>query len=130
MISKMKIQSCLKTLKHIVLLSLIVFTFIPCSVKGFLADNFQTSYSKPISNPKISNDLNTCFYSDLKTTKDQISYKKTVKIFNWLDNLSKTIYKKIETKFYSINPVNFSGNSPPKYILYKRLKIAITKIKN
>ena len=121
---KMKIHSFTKLVKHFVLLSLIVFTFIPCSVKGFLADRIQTSYSKPISNPKISNTLNSCLYTDLTSKQSQISQKKTITRLNSFENLSKIKFEQIESNSLSENQFEFSGNSPPKYILFKRLKIA------
>lgn len=123
---KMKIHSYTKLIKYFVFMSLIVFTFIPCSVKGFLADSIQTSYSKPISNPKVSNTLNSCLYTDLTSKQSQISQKKTILKINSLGNLSKIKFRQIELHSTSENPFLFSGNSPPKYILFKRLKIATT----
>lgn len=120
----MKIHSFTKLVRHFVLLSLIVFTFIPCSVKGFLADHIQTSYSKPISNPKVSNTLNSCLFTDLTSKQSQIRQKKTVTKINSFENLSKIKFEQIESNSLSENQFKFSGNSPPKYILFKRLKIA------
>lgn len=122
---KMKIQSNLKHIKHVAFFCLIVFTFIPCSVKGFLADSIQTFYSKPISNPKVLNNVNSCTYSDLTLHQNQIVQKKTIEKFSLFENVSKTQFIQIENKISSENHFEFSGNSPPKYILFKRLKIAV-----
>lgn len=123
---KMKIHSNLKIVKHVALFCLIVFTLIPCSVKVFLADSIETFYSKPVSNPKVLNNVNSCTYSDLTTHQNQIVQKKTVKKFSLFENSSKTQFVQIENKIFSENHFEFSGNSPPKYILFKRLKIAVT----
>lgn len=120
----MNIQTSLKFIKHFAFLSLVFYTFIPCSIKGFIADNFETFYAKPISNPKVSNNVNTCFVTDLKVQESSLNQQKKIKEIVSFDDYAFTKYKIFNLSHSFAFPYKLKGKSPPKYILFKRLKIA------
>lgn len=116
----------IKYLKHIVLILFLLFSLSPCTVKEALFHSVNTDYAKPLNKSRTTTPTSSCSYS--QNDNKQISVVKKAKInkeiesFNSVNNLCFAI---LSVKVYNDYSKTSSGNSPPKYILYKRLKIDI-----
>ncbi len=86
----------------------------------------STDYAKPLNKSKTIAPTSSCSYS--QNDNQQISVVKKAKINKEIEpvqvvnNLCFTV---LSSKVYNDYSKTSSGNSPPKYILYKRLKIDI-----
>lgn len=115
-------QKHIKYLKHILLMLFFVFSLSPCTVKQTLFDLVNTDYTKPLNKLRTSVSTSSCFYwqNDCKQT---CAVKKS-KVYNDINSIN-LYFVVLSTKAYRTYADTFSGNSPPIYILYKRLKIDI-----
>ncbi len=116
----------IRNTKHFFLTWFVLFALSPCVVKEALFSQVNITYAKPLNKSKTTSLTNSCQYS--QNDNQQISVSKQLKINKEIEPVSSfdnpyfVIYRpKINSKYYK----TFSGNSPPKYILYKRLKIDI-----
>ena len=103
----------------------VLFSISPCSVKEALFYSVNTDYAKPFNKSKTSAPASSCSYSQNDNT--QTSVVKKSKVYKRIDpvNVSNNLYFAVlSAKVYN-DYSKTSGNSPPKYILYKRLKIDI-----
>lgn len=111
---------------QIILIGLVLFSLSPCTVKGALLESVSVEYSKPLNKTKSVNQVNTCV--NTLNADFQISVEKQSKVSPFYFEInSGERQHQIEyfTKDYQKFSKSTSGNSPPIYILYKRLKIAI-----
>jgi|SRR5690606_22445313 lysozyme family protein len=115
-------------IKQIFLLCLILFSFVPCTIKEYFANSFEINYQKPINKNRATNTaLTFCQYTDTASLSKLTTQKKIVD-----DQLSTSVFIEfnaatLASKITSIkHNQNYSGNSPPQYILYKRMKILLT----
>jgi len=121
-----KKKSHIKKIKHIVLMWFVLFSLSPCTVKEALSQVVSTDYAKPLNKSKTIAPTSSCSYS--QNDNQQISVVKKAKIYKEIEpvqvvnNLCFTV---LSSKVYNDYSKTSSGNSPPKYILYKRLKIDI-----
>lgn len=95
-------------------------------MKGFIAASFQTTFAKPNSNFRLSQYSNSCSFieSNVNTSESKHTSKKLVYTPIQLNIFFE--FNELKHVFTEQIVFNFSGNSPPKYILYKCLKIAIS----
>nr|WP_298005803.1 hypothetical protein [uncultured Flavobacterium sp.] len=120
-----KKENHIKKFRHIVLMWFVLFSISPCSVKEALFYSVNTDYAKPLNKSKTSAPASSCSYSQNDNT--QTSVVKKSKVYKRIDpvNVSNNLYFAVlSAKVYN-DYSKTSGNSPPKYILYKRLKIDI-----
>jgi len=121
-----KKESHIKKIRHIVLMWFVLFSLSPCTVKEALSQVVSTDYAKPLNKSKTIAPTSSCSYS--QNDNQQISVVKKAKIYKEIEpvqvvnNLCFTV---LSSKVYNDYSKTSSGNSPPKYILYKRLKIDI-----
>lgn len=121
-----KKESHIKKIRHIVLMWFVLFSLSPCTVKEALSQVVSTDYAKPLNKSKTIAPTTSCSYS--QNDNQQISVVKKAKIYKEIgpvqvvNNLCFTV---LSSKVYNDYSKTSSGNSPPKYILYKRLKIDI-----
>lgn len=121
-----KKESHIKKIRHIVLMWFVLFSLSPCTVKEALSQVVSTDYAKPLNKSKTIAPTTSCSYS--QNDNQQISVVKKAKIYKEIEpvqvvnNLCFTV---LSSKVYNDYSKTSSGNSPPKYILYKRLKIDI-----
>lgn len=114
----------ISTTKHILLLCFVLLSLTPCNVKEILATGLNVEYAKPLNKSKTTAPVNSCQYT--KQTDYQISVGEQSVV-----SIRKYHFSKLTTHDYTPTLAtsgfskNFSGNSPPKYILYKRLKVDI-----
>ena len=112
--------------RHIILTWFILFSLSSCTVKEAIFHLTNNDYAKPFNKSKTSIPTNNCSYSQNKI--QQISVVKKARIkeqFELLDVSFHQFFRIISTKIDNNHSKISSGNSPPKYILYKRLKIDI-----
>ena len=113
------------TTMHLLTMCLLLFALSSCAVKESLLGLVQTDYAKPTNRSQTTTQNGFCSYT-VATSKEasvvnhsKIKHRKEPKLLtaNFVGifpHRTKTSYSK-----------TFSGNSPPKYILYKRLKLHI-----
>ncbi len=116
----------IKKFRHIVLMWLVLFSLSPCTVKEALFHSVNTDYAKPLNKSKTTTPTSSCSYSSTENLQISVVKKseisKQIEPVNFFDNPFFTI---LSATVYNEYSKTSSGNSPPKYILYKRLKIDI-----
>ncbi len=125
------------TKKHIqffrnnLFLIVLLFALSPCSVKEVLHQQFNVDYNQPLNKTKttVNQQSNCSVGSDVISGQKQAS-KKVSKI-NFLPDFEK---KTFQNNAYSLarksseiqaSQIHLAHLFPPKYILFKRLKIVI-----
>ncbi|WP_407405984.1 hypothetical protein [Chryseobacterium sp.] len=120
----LKILYNFKNYTYILSMWLVLFSLTPCTIKEVFFHAVDLDYAKPLNKSKTS--TNSCSYSKIENR--QTSGTKKSKIlsritpFSFSTNLNFALCSSKTFKDYSRISL---GNSPPKYILYKRLKIDI-----
>ncbi len=113
-----------KNTRHIFLLCFVLFALSPCVIKASFFGNANLTYSKPLNKSKTTAQLNACQYSgDNKlqiSCSQQVNVDKAMLPIFVFGNQCAFAYA-CQTNYQYLEI--FSGNSPPKYILYKRLKL-------
>lgn len=112
--------------KHIVWVCVVLFALTPCIVKEAFFGLVNIDYAKPLNQSKTTSHTNTCQYAQNEIR--QISASKQTKESKQLAAVSFFTHQYFVVRSAKINnkySKTFSGNSPPKYILYKRLKLHI-----
>ncbi|AZA77374.1 hypothetical protein EG347_07565 [Chryseobacterium sp. G0186] len=115
----------MKTYKAIITMLILVFSLSPCSVKRNVLDLFDIQYISGLN--KVKTTSSTSLNCDISSTSSTISISKTeakAKHKGFFLNTKATSKNKEEEKI-SFNDYSghTTGNSPPKYILFKRLKL-------
>lgn len=106
------------------MLWLIVFSLAPCTVKEAWLSIVDIDYSKPLNQSRTTAGQQCQFTN---TERGVVSIVKKIK-FNRQPASPDFSIKNYRTAAAAIdtrNPKGFSGSSPPKYILYKRLKLDV-----
>lgn len=118
------IKSYFKLLNRILFVCLILFSSAPCSVKVFFSDKIDVVYEKPINKTKSTSPSTNC-QLDLFGKQQKSSFQKSVESHADFSPIIRIEKSGLQEKTYNKFSSSYSGNSPPKYILYQRLKIAI-----
>lgn len=115
----------MKTYKAVIMMLVLVFSLSPCSVKRNVLDIFDIQYISGLNKVKITSSLSSS--CDTVTVSTGVSVSKAKIQEQYKDSFSnfysiakKTAEKKI---FFNEYSGHSTGNSPPKYILFKRLKL-------
>jgi len=122
----LKAKSHIKKLKHILCVYFALFALSPCVVKEALFSVANVEYAKPLNKTKTTAPTSSCQYS--QNDKQQISVVKQSKINKQTEpaEVSEILFFVVRSVGINTNyPKTTSGNSPPKYILYKRLKLDV-----
>lgn len=103
---------------------LVLFAFSTCMVKGTLFGMVDVAYAKPLNKSKTVAPISACQYShDQRTsTVVQAQARKQIEPIGDAEGQYGAI---CADKVFGKYSKNCSGNSPPKYILYKRLKLDV-----
>ncbi|KFF75558.1 hypothetical protein HX13_05350 [Chryseobacterium sp. P1-3] len=115
----------IRTYKAIITMLILAFSLSPCSLKRDLLDIFDIQYISGLNKVKTTTGLSlTC---DTPTTSSTVTISKAKAKYKYkgsLPDLNATV-KNIEEENLNFNKYSgrSTGNSPPKYILYKRLKL-------
>lgn len=112
--------------RNILVMWFILFALSPCTVKEVLFDSVNFEYTKPINKSRTTAPINTCLHAQQETQQTKVANQadshKQVEPIDFRLNGSFSSSSKVSQESYS---KKFSGNSPPKYILYKRLKLDV-----
>ncbi|WP_027374339.1 hypothetical protein [Chryseobacterium sp. UNC8MFCol] len=115
----------IKMYKAVITMLILVFSLSPCSVKRNVLDIFDIQYISGLNKVKVTSGLS--LHCDISTTSSGISCAKTK-----TENESKGSFWEINAAIRNpgqekpcLNKYSghTTGNSPPKYILFKRLKL-------
>lgn len=117
-----KIKSHIKNLKYLIWGWITFFALSPCMVKDLIFNIVDIEYNQPLNKSKTTISFNSCQYSQNDTQKTPVVKQSKIN----------TKPEKVEENHFVVvcciglntnNSKRTSGNSPPKYILYKRLKV-------
>ena len=116
-------KSFIRNANRILLIGLVLLALGPCVVKEALFSVANTAYTKPLNKTRAI-PTNACQY--VQHDNQQLVKESNRNRQIESSHLSDKYYvvarsTKIAGKYWK----TFSGNSPPKYILYKRLKIDV-----
>jgi len=101
---------------------LVCFSLSSCTIKDAFFQSVGLAVEKPLNKTKS---VNSCQTNYIVSSESYVAEARVIKGLNYLDFL------KTNTSFnfftLKIKQVNYSkkSNSPPRYILYQRLKIAV-----
>ncbi|WP_160138654.1 hypothetical protein [Chryseobacterium sp. c4a] len=115
----------MKTYKAIITMLILVFSLSPCSVKRNVLDIFDIQYISGLNKVKITSGLS--LNCDTSTTSSKVSISKAeakskYKRYFWNSNATAKNTREDKLFFNEYSGLS-TGNSPPKYILFKRLKL-------
>jgi hypothetical protein len=108
--------------KHLLIVWFAIFALSPCGVKESMFSMINAEYAKPLNKTKTT--ASSCQYAQ----GDQVSIAKQSKINKETKPVEVTkslLYVFQDIALNTFNPQTTSGNSPPKYILFKRLKLHV-----
>ena len=114
----------MKFFKHIFLLCFVLFSLSPCTVRDYLSAASETENAKPLNKNRTTSTAGSCTYFGLERQKHALGF--TAERSDRKEpfyNRHRHAFAEGLTVFCSGFSYTTSGNSPPKYILYKRLKI-------
>lgn len=115
----------MKTYKAVVTMLILVFSLSPCSVKRNVLDIFDIEFISGLNKVKTTSFLS--FSCDAASASSGLSVSK-IKAQNqynkFLSGFTPAVHNSVEEKTFLNTYSGLStGNSPPKYILFKRLKL-------
>lgn len=121
-----KTKNHIRNVRHILLMLFVLFALSPCVVKEAMFSLANAEYAKPLNMSKATAPTNSCQYSQNDRQQNSVvkqsDINKEIEPFNVSENLFFVVRStKINNKYSKKS----SGNSPPKYILYKRLKLDV-----
>lgn len=113
----------IKTYKAVILMLILVFSLSPCHVKRDVLDLFDIEYISGLNKVRATNGFSLHCDTSVASSKILLS-KAKVKYEGSLLKLS-IVSKNTEKKsiFFSEYSGYTTGSGPPKYILFKRLKL-------
>ncbi|WP_262249647.1 hypothetical protein [Parapedobacter soli] len=112
------------TLKRISLTMLVLFALAPCTVKVGLFDAIEVTYAQPLNKSRaVATTFSGCSAAPLITaSQNQSDVKKPIRpapdFCRWQADTPNVTVSSLY--FHTAVP---SGKTPPKYILFKRLKL-------
>ncbi|MGN7787063.1 hypothetical protein ACTJIJ_21195 [Niabella sp. 22666] len=110
--------------KQLLVVGLLVFALAPCTVKEAWFSLAGLDYTKPLNGSKTTTSGQQCQYSYLSAQKMAVQQKtRANKLLS--SYLPYKTYTTTATEIRSRDSVYFRANSPPIYILYKRLKLGM-----
>lgn len=115
----------MKNYKAIVLMLILAFSLSPCSLKRDVLGIFDIQHISGLNKVKITTGA-ACELSNQTSSGTAIS-KSDAKLINKSFHFNRNSSLCCETSVSTLNSYSgqTSGNSPPKYILFKRLKLHI-----
>lgn len=121
-----KLNSHIKTLKNIGVIWFVLSALSPCTVKDVFFSSVKSEYSKPLNKSRTTAPIVSCSSTNIESKNSLVvNQLKFHKEFEPGDRFIPPFFHFQEETNPNVLLANYSGKSPPKYILYKRLKIAI-----
>lgn len=120
------IQTHMRTYKAFIMMLVLAFSLSPCSVKRDVLGVFDIQYFSGLN--KVKTTTGTVSFCDASAERSSFAKtfsKKAQQLKNKLTFLSSDAFYNlgnVKTTFNRYSGTT-SGNSPPKYILFKRLKL-------
>lgn len=117
-------EKYIKNTKYILMMCFVLFSISTCVIKEALFSTINVEYAKPLNASKTTTQTTPCEYS--LTGKQQISQQKLTKnnkFTNTIDFVNVHNYVVRTVKIQQNFTNTFLASVPPKYILFKRLKI-------
>lgn len=117
--------------KAIILMLVLAFSLSPCSLKRDLLDIFDIQYVSALNKVKTTNSVQSYSCDSetqstshcISTSKNSLKSKENI----FFTALNRTPYPQNGSRVSQNNYSGHStGNSPPKYILFKRLKLHLS----
>ena len=108
--------------KYTLMLLFSVLAFGSCGLKEFVADLVNIEYKRSFNKTKST--TSTCIYAKSTSSSVSISKQKIKKDAHRLLDNSQSINSE-DVNYNSSYSYLYTSNSPPKYILFKRLRIAL-----
>ncbi|MEN5306864.1 hypothetical protein ABE425_05070 [Chryseobacterium cucumeris] len=115
----------MKTYKAIITMLILVFSLSPCSVKRNVLDIFDIQFISGLNKIKTTSSISFSCDVASATSGISVSKNKTQSQYkNSFPGFSSTTGNSVEKRISFNNYSGHStGNSPPKYILFKRLRL-------
>lgn len=116
----------MRNTKHILTMCLLLFALSPCVVKGGMLGASVIEQAKSLNKTRATTQVVSCQYT--QTESQQVAgehYQQLIKVLGGAGCFADSQYGFDIVKSWNSYSKTFSGNSPPKYILYKRLKLDI-----
>jgi hypothetical protein len=115
----------MKTYKAVITMLVLVFSLSPCAVKRNVLDIFDIQYISGLNKVKITSSLSSSCdtasaLTGVSVSKAKIQGQYKDSFSNFYSTAGNSAEEKIVFNKYSGHS---TGNSPPKYILFKRLKL-------
>lgn len=115
----------MNTYKAIITMLILVFSLSPCSVKRNVLDIFDIQYISGLNKVKTTSGVS--LNCDISSTSSKIVISKTESKSKYKGSFSffttNTGHTEQDKLFFNEYSGHSTGNSPPKYILFKRLKL-------
>lgn len=110
--------------QHISMICFALFALSPCTVKGFFFSAEHIALQQPLNKSRTTAPSHTCQY--FQSSRSQLVVTKKSKQFiepaaALLIDKEPVFQQRSGRRCFN----NFSGNSPPRYILFKRLKLGV-----
>lgn len=125
-VTMLKTDCHIKSMKRTVWMWFILFSLSPCTLKAVVVDAVNADFAKTLNKAKTTTPINYCQYtrSDSRQTSivKQAKLKKKLEPVDFLRNQHVVVGA---VKIYGSYSKSYSGNSPPKYVLFKRWKFGV-----
>lgn len=116
----------IRNTKRTIWICVILFALSPCIVKKAVFGSVYANYTKPLNKSKTTTQINFCDNSQNQNLQNStVKQTKISKQTEPVKCLVKQLFVVRSAKVFGQYSKTFSGNSPPKYILYKRMKLHI-----
>ncbi|TQM22564.1 hypothetical protein FB551_2277 [Chryseobacterium aquifrigidense] len=117
----------MKNYKAIVTVLILVFSLSPCAVKRNVLDIFDIQFISGLNKVKTTSSISfSCDATSASSGTSVVKNKTQNQYKDSFSNLYTTTGNSFERKiFLNDYSGNSTGNSPPKYILFKRLKLTL-----
>ncbi|WP_343610695.1 hypothetical protein [Chryseobacterium oranimense] len=115
----------IKNYKALILVFILAFSLSPCSLKRDFLSIFDIQHISGLNKVKITGSAASCVFSGETSSSRIILSKADVKLKNsgFIFHSDAELSFRKEKITFSKYSGPTSGNSPPKYILFKRLKL-------
>lgn len=116
------INLLIKYLKQFSLLGLVLFSLAPCLLKMNTAKKLAIPFEKTSNSSKSTHTTSCSYYSFVQSSSTKLNEDKQICYFQIPIDRVQVIHNILQLKY---SDYTYASNSPPKYILYKRMKMGI-----
>jgi len=114
----------IRNTKHFVLMWFVLFAFSPCVVKDALFSTVNIAYTQPLNKSKTTSPADAC--QSMQRAASQVSVPQRLNITKGSESATGHRDVVVRPVYENLGHTNaYTGNAPPKYILYKRLRLDV-----